>query len=84
MILNQSYKYAHMTATTTVGNIGSILHNIIVNNIGTTATMVVTDGANTIANFATLTAGTYTYDITVGTSITITLTGSPDITVAYQ
>lgn len=91
--LGYSYSYLNMAsaATTTVKTGPGILHAIVVNNVGATASVTIWD--NTAASgtlIATISPGisglTTVYDVSFNTGLTVTTAGgtAPNITVVYQ
>ena len=89
---SNSYSYSNIVNNTTVtAKAGfGILHSITVNTLGTTPTIQIWDNtaaSGTKIGFITPTApGTFNYDITFGTGLTVVTTGTAgsDITVCYN
>ncbi len=85
-----SYLNLINNATTTVKAGAGILHTIVVNTLGTTPTIQLfdnTSAAGTKIGLITPTVpGTFDYDVTFNTGLTIVTTGTAgsDITVCYQ
>ena len=93
--INSSFIYTNIsTSTTTVVKTGSgILHTININSLGTVAsTVTIYDNTSasgtTIATLNSLTIGqgTYTFDVSFSTGLTIVTTGTvaPNVTVSYK
>lgn len=81
------YRYAHITATgaTTIKTGTGVLHRVIVNTPGTTNTITILDGATTVAVLAAGTvAGSYAYNIGVGTSLIVNPSATCDLTIAFS
>lgn len=78
------YKYNHITSATTtnVKTLPGILHTLVINTPGTTNTVTISDGSNTIATF-TAVAGYMLYDVGFST-LSITTSATCDITVCYS
>lgn len=84
--------FAHITTatTTTVKNGAGVVKKVIVNSLGTVASVItLKDNATTIAIIDSLSTtgrtGTYDYNIACATSIVVVTTGTvaPDVTVSY-
>jgi len=87
-----AFEYLNITtSTTTAVKSGSgVLHSISINTLGSVASLVTvydnTSGSGTkIATINSLTlSGSFIYDITFNTGLTIVTTGAPNITVSYR
>ena len=87
-----SASYSNLVAnvSTTIKGGAGILHTIVVNTLGTTPTIQIYDNtaaSGTKIGFITPTVtGTYDYDVTFNTGLTVvtTGTGTADITVCWQ
>jgi len=81
------FKYAHITASgaTTLKTGVGVLHTMVVNNPGTTNTITISDGTNTVAVMAAGTIPTeYCYDIGYGTSLIVNPSATCDLTISYS
>lgn len=85
-----SYSNIINNSTTTIKSGAGILHTVVVNTLGTTPTIQLYD--NTAASGTKIglitptVTGTYDYDISFNTGLTIVTTGTAgsDITIVYQ
>jgi hypothetical protein len=84
---NFGYAHINTNATTTLAQRLGTLHNIVVNNAGTSATITVYD--NTAASGAVIAVitpvagGNYCFDAVFNNGLTVVTTGTPDITVTF-
>lgn len=92
LLNNTSYTYSGLTAagTTTFKSSPGILHAITVGTLGTSTVVTVYDNTtasgNPIATITPTVVGTFLFDATFVTGLTVVVagTGTPSVTVLYQ